>query len=223
MGRKAAFLILSMALAAAPVGVARAQNEPPPPERPTGSSRSGMSTTMRAENIDALRELSAFGVCFARFHRNDALAFLGTPPGSPEEAAFFDRAIGGERADCYVGGSWTNASLIYWRGVIAEGLLVSRQPAPDNLRLAAPTVDQVRDLHDVARCYVSGHRTEAQTVLAARPGSREETAAISAIWSDVRACFPPGLNARLNAPWVRFLLAEALLRTAGTASAQAGN
>lgn len=173
--------------------------------------RSGMSTEARADNVSAFRELSAFGVCYARFNRANALALIATEAGSREEGETFRRLISGEQ-NCVLPGTM-RGSLIYFRGVIAEGLLSARESLPAELVLAAPTVEQVRNLHDVARYYVSGHRSQAQTVLATRTGSQEETAAIAAIWSDVRACFPPTLNVRLNAPWVRFLLAEALLRT----------
>jgi hypothetical protein len=185
--------------------------------------RSGTSTVQTAENMNALRELRAFGICYARFHRNDALVLLATTPNTREEADVYGRLVGGERGDCLGAGTWTSGSMSYLRGVIFEGLLEANQPIPPNLMLSAPSVEQVRDLHGVARCYVSGHRDEARSVLATRIGSREETAAIAAIWNEVRACFPQTLNVRLNAPWIRFLLAEALLRTGTTPRPQAGN
>lgn len=209
-------LLLAFCAALAAIASAPAQAQVSPTR--------GMSTSRTAENVNALRELGAFGACMARFHRATALEFIAREPGSREEQEYFQRAVGGERVDCYGrGGSWTNASLIYWRGVIAEGLLNQQAPLPANLMLSSPTVDQVRDLDDVARCYVSNHRNEARTVLATRLGSPEETAAIGAIWGELRACFPAGLNVRLNAPWIRFLLAEALLRTGTAPRPLAGN
>lgn len=203
-------LAIACAFAVLAAGVAQAQ-----------PGRSGMSTESRADNVNAFRELSAFGVCYARFNRAQALALLATEAGSGEESETFRRLVSGEQS-CVLPGRM-QGSLIYFRGVIAEGLLNADQPLPAGMMLPAPTVEQVRDLHGVARCYVSGHRNEARTVLATTAASREETAAIGAIWTDVRACFPPSLNVRLNAPWIRFLLAEALLRTGTTPRPLAGN
>lgn len=209
MGRKAAFSILCLVLAATPA-VAQERN-PVRPQEP--STRSGMSTATRAENVNALQELAAFGRCFARFNRNVALGFVATESGSRGEAEYFERFIGGERPGCRNYGSWTNASFVYWRGVIAEGLLHSGG-VPASHVLPAPTVEQVSNLHDVARCYAAGHREQVRGLLATRLGSPEETAAVAALWNDFRACMPANFNVRLNAPWIRFLLAEALLRLA---------
>jgi hypothetical protein len=99
---------------------------------------------------------------------------------------------------------------VFARGAIAEGLLRS-EGVPDNYRLPAPTPAEARDLHGVARCYTSGHRTEVETLLQTQPGSPEEVKAVAALWNDFRTCMP-GFKVRLNAPWIRFLLAEALLR-----------
>jgi hypothetical protein len=69
----------------------------------------------------------------------------------------------------------------------------------------------VRDLHGVARCYTSGHRNEVEALMKIHPGSQEEVKAVAALWEDFRKCMPK-FQVRLNAPWIRFLLAEALLR-----------
>lgn len=181
--------------------------------------RSGMSTGAPLTNVDAHRDLSAFGHCYARTHRSAALALIATTPGSREESRVFDRLVGGERYTCMAGGTETNASLIYFRGVIAEGLLKAGQGVPDNLVLAIPTVAEVSDLGGVARCYAAGHSTEIQSLLATNVGSREDSAAVAALWDDFRACMPAGFRVRLNAPWIRFLLAEAALRLPRAAAA----
>lgn len=201
-------MLLALVAALSQAGVAHAQ-----------SGRSGMSTGAPLTNVDAYRDLSAFGHCYARTNRSGALAFIATTPGSREEARVFDRLIGGERYTCMAGGTETNASLVYFRGVVAEGLLKAGQGVPDNLVLAIPTVAEVSDLGGVARCYAAGHSAEIQSLLETNVGSREETAAVAALWEDFRACFPEGFRVRLNAPWIRFLLAEAMLRLPPAASA----
>jgi hypothetical protein len=147
------------------------------------------------------------------------LAFIATAPGSRDEARAFDRLIGGERFTCMAGGTETSASLVYYRGVVAEGLLGAGQGVPSNLVLAIPTVAEVSDLGGVARCYAAGHSAEIQALLETNVGSGEETAAVAALWDDFRACMPANFRVRLNAPWIRFLLAEAALRLSRTTSA----
>jgi hypothetical protein len=177
------------------------------------TGRSGVSTSERLSNVRAFTDLRNFGICFVRTQRRDALTLIATVPGSREETQAFNRLVFGERSTCMFGGTQVQASIIYMRGVIAEGLLLSGG-VPETHRLPAPTAAEVRNLGDVARCYVAGHRAEAQTVLATRLGSAEETAAVTAVWEDFRTCLPPRQPIRLNAPWIRFLLAEAMLRLA---------
>lgn len=175
------------------------------------SGRSGVSTSERLTNVRAFTDLRNFGICFVRTQRRAALTLIATVPGSPEETQAFNRFVFGERSTCMFGGTNVEASIVYMRGVIAEGLLLSGG-VPETHRLPAPTAAEVRNLGDVARCYVAGHRAEAQTVLATRLGSAEEVAAVTAVWEDFRTCLPPSQRIRLNAPWIRFLLAEAMLR-----------
>lgn len=194
-------LILALALCVGLAGAAHAQG------------RSGMSTTDPLGNMNAFRELSAFGACYARSSRSNALAFIATRPGSREEADIFDRYIGGERYSCGSGPSSTQASMVYWRGVIAEGLLRT-SGVPESHVLPVPASAEARDLHDAARCYAGRHGADIRGLLATRLGSPEEMAAVGAMWNDFRGCMPAGLSVRLNAPWIRFLLAEAMLRLA---------
>jgi hypothetical protein len=117
----------------------------------------------------------------------------------------------GEDVSCLPGGTRMRMPILFARGAIAEGVLLSGG-LPDHYRLPVPTPTEARDLHGVARCYTGGHRGEAEQVLKTEPGSREEVAAVAAIWDTFRKCMP-GKTVRLNAPWIRYLLAEALLRT----------
>lgn len=177
--------------------------------------RSGMSSSDRLTNVNAFDDLRNFGICFARTQRRDALTVLATAPDSPEERRSFDRLVFGERSTCLFGGTRMSISIVYMRGAIAEGLLRSGG-VPDTHRLSAPAVVEVRNLHDVGRCYASGHRAQVQALLETGVGSAEETAAVAALWENFRQCMP-GFRVRLNAPWIRYLLAEALLRLAPAA------
>lgn len=185
-----------------------------------GTGRSGMSTSERLENVRAMQALARFGGCFARTYRRGALEIVASEPESDSERALFRRHVFGEQACALYD---TTASIVYMRGVIAEGLLRSGEGLPANYRLPAPTLAEVRNLHDAARCYVAGRQERVQALLATDAGSAEEVAAVRALWSDFSdACIPDNFRFRLNAPWIRFLLAEAMLRLAPAAAANAG-
>ena len=201
--RPARLAFLTLAACAALAGGAEAQNM---------TGRSGHSTATESQNMQAFTELSAFGRCFVRANRAGALSLIATAPGSAEEHALFDRLVSRREETCLGAGTNTAGSLIYWRGVIAEALLESNVPLPAELRLPAPALAEVRDLGGVARCYAAGHNAEVRALLETRPGSRQELAAATALWPEFRQCLPPSANIRLNAQWIRYLLAEALLR-----------
>ena len=184
------------------------------------TGRSGMSTEMRQDNIRAFRDLSRFGRCYANTNRNQALTLIATTPGSTEEEQVFRRLVRGDQ-HCLYGGTRVTLSVVYFRGVIAEALLRSDEALPESYRLPAPSVAEVRSLDEVARCYASGHRSQVQTLLATEAGSAEEVAAVQSLWEDFRTCLPAEARVRLNATWIRFLLAEALLRLAPEARATA--
>ena len=188
-------------------GGARAAGQEPT-HTPTG--RSGMSTNEALGNVRAYRELRAFGICFARADRRDALDLIAAAPGSPEEEQVFRRRPFREQESCGFGGTTFSLSNVYFRGVIAEGLLLSGG-VPESHRLPAPAPSEVRTLYDAGRCYANGHRAQVQALLQTEPGSQPEVAAVAALWNDFRVCIP-GFRVRLNAPWIRFLLAEGLLR-----------
>ncbi len=174
------------------------------------AGQSGHSTDTPLSNVKPFRELQNFGTCFARTHRRGALTLIATPPGSPEEEKAFNRMVFGDDAPCLAGGTRMSMPIIFARGAIAEGLLRS-EGVPDTHRLASLSPGEAKDLHGVARCYTSKHRTNVEKLLQTPPGTREEVTAVAGLWPDFKTCMP-GFNVRLNAPWIRFLLAEALLR-----------
>lgn len=174
------------------------------------SGRSGMSTAAPLSNVRAFSELRAFGICMAKTQRRNALAVIATVPDSADEAQVLKSVVYGEHVNCLFGGTEMSMPNIFARGAIAEGLLRA-DGVPAEYQLTAPAPTETKDLHGVARCYVNSHRAEAQALLETRPGSDEETKTAMALWSDFRVCMP-GFKVHLNAPWIRFLLAEALLR-----------
>lgn len=202
----------SALLAASLPGAGQAQVAP---------THSGHSTSSPLTNVKPFRELRAFGSCYARTQRKAALSLIATVPDSAEEEKTFRRMVYGEDAHCLPGGTTMRMPILFARGAIAEGLLLNGG-VPDSHRLSAPAPAEARDLHAVARCYTSGHRTEVEVLLKTHPGTREEVKAVAALWNDFRACMR-GFNVRLNAPWIRFLLAEAMLRLPPPAPASSGN
>jgi hypothetical protein len=188
----------------------------------TPQGRSGMSTGDTLSNMNAYRELRAFGICFVRTQRTAALAIISADQGSREEDRAMNRYVFGEHdSSCMGNGDRSVLSTIFVRGTIAEGLLLSGG-VPPNLLLPAPAPQDVRDLAGAGRCYAAGHDSEIRAVLATQPGSPQETAAVGAIWNDFRPCLAR-FRIRLNAIWIRYILAEGLLRLAPAAPAVPSN
>jgi hypothetical protein len=173
------------------------------------SGTSGMSTSSPASNVKAYVELAALGDCYAQYHRREALMMIATTPSSAEEEKAFDRYMYGEQVTCMSGGRMS-IPIAFARGVLAQGLIRHGGVTPE-LMLAPVAPGQAKDLHAVARCYTSTHRAEVDALLRTQTGSKEEVSAVAALWPDFRTCMP-GFKVRLNAPWIRFLLAEARLR-----------
>jgi hypothetical protein len=202
--------------------VAHAQNyEPVRPVLPA-TGRSGMSTADALGNVNAFTDLSHFGRCMASTNRQGAFTVLATAPGSREEGAAIDPVLH-RGLNCLHGGTSTTASTVYLRGVIAEGLLTDRTPLPANLVQTPIAADAVRNTGDIGRCFVGSHRAEGTALLATRLGSAEEMAAVRGLWTNFNACIPRRFSIRLNAQWIRFIIAEALLRVPAGAAAPAGS
>jgi hypothetical protein len=182
----------------------------------TPSGRAGMSTDARAANVNAYRELQILGVCFARSQRPNALAVIATAPGSREETEVLRRRFYGERDTCTLGGSEIQMSYFHARGAIAEGLLKTGGASPE-IQRPAPATSEIRTLVDAGLCFASTHRAQAQGLLETLPGTPEETAAVTALWQNFRTCIP-GFQIRLNAIWIRYIIAEGLLRLAPASS-----
>jgi hypothetical protein len=211
--RNAALALLALAGAAGSGRQALAEPAP---------ARSGtISTSTALGNVKVLRDLQQFGRCFAATDRKSALALIATKPLSKEEGAVYRRLATFEQ-NCLFSGTRMFSSVVYIRGAIAEGLLGTGGVPPELLLPAPRSAAEVTSLSETARCYVAGHRAEVQALMKMKPGDREEVAAIGALWNGFRTCLPKRANVRLNALWIRYLLAEALLRTSGTAAPAGG-
>ena len=211
--RKVAAGLGALAAAAGLAGGASAQLAP---------GRSGF-TTIQSSDDQALREVAGFGRCFASSRRADSLSLIATEPGSREEAEAFRRLIFVEDQICLATGSRLGAPVIYVRGAIAEGLLRSGQPLPASHQLPIPAVSEVRTLSDLTRCYAAAHREQVRALLATRPGSRQESEAVSAMAGEFGTCMPARADLRYDATQVRYRLTEALLRLAPAPAAAPGN
>jgi hypothetical protein len=182
----------------------------------TPSGRSGTSTGDTVGNMNAYRELRLFGICIVRTQRSSALAIIAAAQGSPEERRAMQGTVFGELdTNCMGGGDRTVMSPVLARGTIAEGLLLSGG-VPQNMLLPAPAPNEVRDLGGAGRCYAVGHQAEIRALLATPIGSPQERAAAAALWPDFRPCLAR-YNLRLNPVWIRYILAEGLLRLAPAA------
>jgi hypothetical protein len=175
-----------------------------------GTGQSGVSTSTPVTNVRPYKELQSFGTCLAQTQRKAALSLIATIPGTPDEAKMLRKVVYGEHTTCMFGGTTMQLPDVFARGAVAEGLLRA-DGVPVEYQLPAPSPSEVRDLHGAARCYAATHRSDVEKLLQTSPGTPEEVKAVAAFWNEFRACMPK-LNVRLNAPWIRFLLAEALLR-----------
>lgn len=212
--RRAALFLLPLALVTGMAGAAHGQ---------LGTGQSGSSSLQYMDRSESMRELVSFGRCYARNLRAQSLSLLATRPTSREEAETYRRLFRGDNLSCLTPGTTMSAPLAYVRGAIAEGLFRSGQGIPASHALAAPTVDQVRNLSDAARCYAAGHREQVLALLAVTPGTREEYEAVSALLSGFLACTPAGARVQGSATLIRFRLVEGLLRLAPAAAAPSGN
>ncbi|HEV7658260.1 MAG TPA: hypothetical protein VGO55_00285 [Allosphingosinicella sp.] len=169
-----------------------------------------------------MRTLVLFGRCYARRARADSLALIATRPTSREEAETYRRLF---RRDviCLGPGTTMSMPLAYVRGAIAEGFFHSEEGISASHRLGAPSVDQVRNVADAARCYAAGHQGQVRALIAISPGSKAEFDAISAMMEGIRACLPTGARFEMSATVIRYCLVEGLLRLAPAAPVQPGN
>jgi hypothetical protein len=180
---------------------------------------SGSSTMRYLSNEESLQEVVGFGDCYAKESPEKALRLIATPPASREEALTYKALFRKPFQTCLGDVSRLRAELALIRGAIAQGLYKRKVPIPATLMQPVPSVAQVRNVSDAARCYVAAHAEEARRVVAeTKVGSRREHDEVVKLMPDFFKCVPPGANVQLTATLVRLRLAEALLRTIPSAT-----
>jgi hypothetical protein len=180
---------------------------------------SGSSTMAYLSNEESLKEVVGFGECYAKESPEKALRLIATPPASREEALTYKALFRKPYQSCLGDVSRLSADLALIRGAIAQGLYKRKMPMPATLMQPVPTVAQVRNVSDAARCYVASHAEEARRVVAeTKVGSRREHEEVVKLMPDFFKCVPEGARVQFTATLVRLRLAEALLRTAPSAN-----
>lgn len=184
---------------------------------------SGTSTMHYLSNEESLKEVVGFGDCYAKENPEKALRLIATPPASREEAVTYKSLFRKSYQTCLGDVSRLSADLALIRGAIAQGLYKRKVPMPAALMQGIPSVAQVRNVSDAARCYVASHAKEARRVVdETKLGSRREHDEVVKLMPDFFKCVPEGARVQFTATLVRLRLAEALLRTAPSAG-QAGS
>jgi hypothetical protein len=211
--RRVAFALLPLALVTGMAGAAHGQLAP---------GLSGSSSLQFMDQEESMRTLVLFGRCYARRARAESLSLIATRPTSREEVDTYRRLF---RRDviCLGPGTTMSMPLAYVRGAIAEGFFQAEGGIPASHQLAAPTVDQVRNVADAARCYAAGHQGQVRALIAINPGTRAEFEAVSAMMDGIRACLPAGARFEISATVIRYRLVEGLLRLAPAAPVRPGN
>lgn len=179
------------------------------------ASHSGTTTTQEFESRAAFDDLAQFGGCFATRQPKDALRLLATSPGSVDEARVYKELFS---KDQYRLGDLSQLSVPwqYVRGAVGEGSFTRRVPLPQ--AYAAPhslAPEKVQSVMDAAICYVDRHATEARALIeGTRPETKEETAAMDALWPNFEACLPPNMpkGFKMDSLIVRYRIGEALWR-----------
>ena len=212
----APLLAAAAALAAAGLAV-----QPAPAQIASGYS--GRSSTRVMDDGEAWRTLAAFGSCYASRNTAGAAALIATEPGSREEAETYRRLFRRETQGCLGGETELRMPVSMVRGAIAEGYYERGVALPENLAQSVPEAGAVRTLSEAARCYVAGHRAEADALVrGTRPGSRQEHEALVAMAPDFFRCVPEAARGRSFDPTlIRYRLVEALLRLPAAAMAAA--
>lgn len=189
------------------------------------SGTSGTSSLTTMADSESWRTLTAFGNCYAQRNVPDAFALLGTEPGSQAEAVTFRHLFRRETVTCLGPGTTLSMPIALIRGAIAEGLYQRRVAVPESLVLPPLPADApIRSLGMAARCYVAGHRAEARALIeGTAAGSRRQYEVLGAMVDDFFRCIPESARGlSFDATFLRYRLAEALLRTGGAPAAAAG-
>jgi hypothetical protein len=178
-------------------------------------SHSGTSTERTYTGRGIFDDLSEFGGCFASKESKDALRLVDTPPGSAEEARVYKELFSKDQF-CLGDLNWMSVHWQYVRGAIGEGFYARKVSLPP--ALAAPhglPPEKVQSVMDAAICYADKHPSEARALIeTTKPETKEESAAMQALWPNFEACLPPNMpkGYKFDPLLVRYRIAEALWR-----------
>jgi len=180
-----------------------------------GSGRSGSSSERTIiGGREVWDELNAFGECFATKQSKDAFRLVAPEAGSADEAKVYKSLFSKEQ---YCLGD-LSAMSVPWqlvRGAIGEGLYKRQVPLPRELAFPRDLPpEKVKSVMDAATCYAARHPADARALIATKPDSKEQEAALDAHWADFGACLPPNMPAgfKFDTLLLRYRIAEALWR-----------
>lgn len=178
-------------------------------------SHSGFSTERTYGGRGVFDDLSEFGRCFAAKETSDALKLVGTQPGSADEARVYKQLFSKDQV-CLSDLNWLRVTWQYVRGAVGEGFYYRKVALP--AAFAAPhslPPEKVKSVMDAAICYADRNAPEARSLIeTTKPETKEESAAIDALWPHFEACLPPNLPAgyKFDQHLIRYRIAEALWR-----------
>ena len=180
-----------------------------------GGGHSGHSSEWSFSGRMAFDELNAFGECFASRQTQDALKLVGTAPASVDEARVY-KALFSKEQYCLGNLRGLSVPWKFVRGAVGEGFYAKRMPLPP--AFAAPQSmppGKVQSVMDAAICYVGKRPADARKLVeTTKPGTKEESTAIDALWPDFQACLPPNMPAgfQIENIMLRYRIAEAMWR-----------
>ena len=176
--------------------------------------------------------LNELARCIASRRPNDARAALALPAGSPEQLAAANVLMNGTDG-CGAGGAFEiDMHAMGLVGGLAEGLLDAQRTPRQLASLSSWNSEAIgrsalrpRNANeDFSLCVVRSAPQEAQRVVAARPDTPDERAAMTALVPHLSQCAPQGATLRFDRATVRGQVAVGLHRAASflaTAPAQA--
>jgi hypothetical protein len=180
-----------------------------------GNGQSGTSTEQTFTGRGGWDDLAEFGGCFAARQTQDALKLLATSPGSTDEARVYKQLFSKDQF-CLGDLNGISVRWQYVRGAVGEGFYARKVALP--AALAAPhslQPEKVQSVMDAAICYVDKNTPEARSLIeTTRPETKEESAAIDALWPHFEACLPSNIPAgyKFDRHLLRYRIAEALWR-----------
>ena len=186
-----------------------------PAEAQLAPGYSGYSTAPEAgTDKDYLFMMRQLGSCLAASKTKLAVAMLAAPENSAAEGRAFQDLFNARNNNCL--GAVVRATVVraQVRGALAEALYRRNLRAGATVRPVVTDVsgEEVGNLADFARCYVSRHPAEARALLDdTKLGTSEERAAVIAMSGDFQTCLP-AREVELSPSDIRMVLAEVLYK-----------